>query len=232
MSKKHEVGTGWAVVTGASSGLGAIFAEKLAERGLPLVLAGRDEARLAEVRQRVQQSAPGVDVELVVGDLGSQARRRGSGCGTGRPGGRRPDQQCGLRHLRPAAGGRPRPRARLDRRQRRCVGAPHARGAARNAGTRARPDSERRVDHRVSARPVSGHLRRLEGVRAVVQSGAVGRDARLGCKRDRVVPRTHPHRICRRVGCGRVAEPRSTGSSRHPNLLWPQDFGRSIVDDR
>ena len=34
MSKKHEVGTGWAVVTGASSGLGAIFAEKLAERGL------------------------------------------------------------------------------------------------------------------------------------------------------------------------------------------------------
>src|SRR6476659_5907202 len=52
MSKKHEVGTGWAVVTGASSGLGAIFAEKLAERGLPLVLAGRDEARLAEVRQQ------------------------------------------------------------------------------------------------------------------------------------------------------------------------------------
>jgi NADP-dependent 3-hydroxy acid dehydrogenase YdfG len=36
MSKKHEVGTGWAVVTGASSGLGAIFAEKLAERGLPI----------------------------------------------------------------------------------------------------------------------------------------------------------------------------------------------------
>src|SRR4029450_2321623 len=72
MSKKHEVGSGWAVVTGASSGLGAIFAEKLAERGLPLVLAGRDEARLAEVRPRGQRSAPGVDVELVVGDLGSQ----------------------------------------------------------------------------------------------------------------------------------------------------------------
>ena len=73
MSKKHEVGAGWAVVTGASSGLGALFAEKLAQRGLPLVLAGRDEARLAEVRQRVQRLAPGVDVELVVGDLGSQA---------------------------------------------------------------------------------------------------------------------------------------------------------------
>jgi short-subunit dehydrogenase len=70
MSKKQE---GWAVVTGASSGLGALFAEKLVQRGLPLVLAGRDEARLTEVRQRVQRLAPGIDVELVVGDLGSQA---------------------------------------------------------------------------------------------------------------------------------------------------------------
>ncbi len=73
MSKKREVSAGWAVVTGASSGLGALFAEKLAQRGLPLVLAGRDGGRLAEVRQRVQRLAPGIDVELVVGDLGSHA---------------------------------------------------------------------------------------------------------------------------------------------------------------
>ncbi len=73
MSKKQEAGAGWAVVTGASSGLGALFAEKLAQRGLSLVLAGRDEARLAEVRQRVQRLAAGIDVELVVGDLGGQA---------------------------------------------------------------------------------------------------------------------------------------------------------------
>jgi short-subunit dehydrogenase len=73
MSKKSEAGGGWAVVTGASSGLGALFAEKLAQRGLPLVLAGRDEARLTDVRERVQRLAPGIDVELVVGDLGSQA---------------------------------------------------------------------------------------------------------------------------------------------------------------
>ena len=73
MSKKREVSAGWVVVTGASSGLGALFAEKLAQRGLPLVLAGRDEARLTEVRQRVQRLAPGIDVELVVGDLGSHA---------------------------------------------------------------------------------------------------------------------------------------------------------------
>lgn len=61
--------TGWAVVTGASSGLGAIFADQLAERGLPLVLTGRDEARLRAVRERVRAASPGVDVELVVGDL-------------------------------------------------------------------------------------------------------------------------------------------------------------------
>jgi short-subunit dehydrogenase len=73
MSKEQQAGAGWAVVTGASSGLGALFAEKLAQRGLPLLLTGRDEARLTEVRQRVQRVAPGVEVELVVGDLGSQA---------------------------------------------------------------------------------------------------------------------------------------------------------------
>jgi short-subunit dehydrogenase len=73
MSNRYEAGGGWAVVTGASSGLGALFAEKLAQRGLPLVLAGRDEARLTDVRERVQRLAPGIDVELVVGDLGSQA---------------------------------------------------------------------------------------------------------------------------------------------------------------
>jgi short-subunit dehydrogenase len=71
MSTTHDAG--WAVVTGASSGLGALFAEQLAQRGLPLILAGRDEARLRQVRQRIQQTAPGVEVELAVGDLASQA---------------------------------------------------------------------------------------------------------------------------------------------------------------
>lgn len=57
-----------AVVTGASSGLGAIFAEQLAQRGFSLVLAGRDHSRLEAVKQRIGQ---GAKVELVVGDLGT-----------------------------------------------------------------------------------------------------------------------------------------------------------------
>ena len=57
-----------AVITGASSGLGAIFADQLAKRGHSLVLAGRDEARLKAVAHQV-----GGNAEVVVGDLGTDA---------------------------------------------------------------------------------------------------------------------------------------------------------------
>jgi hypothetical protein len=60
----------WAVVTGASSGLGAIFAEQLAKRGLSLVMSGRDQARLEAVKQKIGQ---GTHIELVIGDLGTDA---------------------------------------------------------------------------------------------------------------------------------------------------------------
>lgn len=73
MSTQLKKGTGWAVITGASSGFGAIFADQLAKRGLSLLLAGRDERRLSAVAQHVRESAPGVEVELVVGDLGTAA---------------------------------------------------------------------------------------------------------------------------------------------------------------
>jgi short-subunit dehydrogenase len=73
MSQRGSVETGWAVITGASSGLGAIFAEHLAKRGLSLVLAGRDEPRLTTVQERVRQRTQGIDVELVVGDLSTES---------------------------------------------------------------------------------------------------------------------------------------------------------------
>ena len=63
----------WAVITGASSGLGALFAERLARKGHSLVLCGRDLGRLAAVREAVARVAPGVDVELVAADLADEA---------------------------------------------------------------------------------------------------------------------------------------------------------------
>lgn len=73
MATHLDKGTGWAVITGASSGFGAIFADQLAKRGLSLLLAGRDEPRLGAVAQRVRDVAPDIHVELVVGDLGTDA---------------------------------------------------------------------------------------------------------------------------------------------------------------
>jgi len=64
-----SAGTPLAVVTGASSGLGAIFAERLGERGLNLVLTGRDPNRLKEVRRRVMAGSQGCEVTLVTADL-------------------------------------------------------------------------------------------------------------------------------------------------------------------
>lgn len=71
MTSRRDGGAGWAVITGASSGFGTIFADLLAKRGLSLLLAGRDEVRLDAAAQRVRHSTPGIDVELVVGDLGT-----------------------------------------------------------------------------------------------------------------------------------------------------------------
>ena len=63
----------WAVVTGASSGLGRGFAARLADRGMSLVLTGRNEARLNEAAQQIRFAAPRVKVETVVADLATRS---------------------------------------------------------------------------------------------------------------------------------------------------------------
>ena len=49
----------WAVVTGASSGLGRGLAARLSDRGMSLVLTGRNEARLNEAARQIRDAAPG-----------------------------------------------------------------------------------------------------------------------------------------------------------------------------
>src|SRR5499426_1344001 len=63
----------WAVVTGASSGLGRGLAAGLADRGMSLVLTGRNEARLDETADQIRRAAPSVRVETVAADLSSRS---------------------------------------------------------------------------------------------------------------------------------------------------------------
>ena len=59
----------WAVVTGASSGLGRGIAARLAGRGMSLVLTGRNDARLNETVQEIRRASPQVTIETVAADL-------------------------------------------------------------------------------------------------------------------------------------------------------------------
>ena len=60
--------TGTALVTGASSGIGAVYAQRLAQRGYDLILVARDRARLEAAAERIA-AAHGVAVEVLAADL-------------------------------------------------------------------------------------------------------------------------------------------------------------------
>jgi uncharacterized protein len=63
---------GTALVTGASSGIGAIYADRLARRGYDLVLVARNGKRLEAVAQKIR-AATHRSVEVIVADLGNKA---------------------------------------------------------------------------------------------------------------------------------------------------------------
>ena len=56
------------LITGASSGIGATYADRFARRGHDLVLVARDEARLTDLAGRLRQ-AYGVAVDILPTDL-------------------------------------------------------------------------------------------------------------------------------------------------------------------
>ena len=63
---------GTAMVTGASSGIGAIYADRLARRGYDLVLVARNHERLHDLAKRLTEET-GRTVKVVAADLGEKA---------------------------------------------------------------------------------------------------------------------------------------------------------------
>ncbi|MFA5899041.1 MAG: SDR family oxidoreductase [Hyphomicrobium sp.] len=63
---------GKALVTGASTGIGAIYADRLAKRGFDLVVVARNEKQLRELAARIE-SGTGRSVEVLPADLSKEA---------------------------------------------------------------------------------------------------------------------------------------------------------------
>jgi short-subunit dehydrogenase len=68
---KHNI-PGAALITGASTGIGATYADRLARRGHDLVLVARDTARLEALAAKLK-AATGVKVDIITADLTQKA---------------------------------------------------------------------------------------------------------------------------------------------------------------
>lgn len=63
-----KISKGSALITGASSGIGAVYADRLAKRGYDLILAARDEGRLNTLAARLRTET-GVKVDVIKADV-------------------------------------------------------------------------------------------------------------------------------------------------------------------
>jgi short-subunit dehydrogenase len=74
MKKEHPMSAspGTALITGASTGIGATYADRLARRGHDLILVARDAARLEDVAARIRREA-NVAIAILPADLTDKA---------------------------------------------------------------------------------------------------------------------------------------------------------------
>ena len=66
--KKGGKGEPWAIVTGASDGIGLAFAEELASQGFNVILHGRNEQKLQGVKERLLSQWPARKFEILILD--------------------------------------------------------------------------------------------------------------------------------------------------------------------
>jgi short-subunit dehydrogenase len=72
MSTSNENGKGTTLITGASTGIGAIYADRIAKRGYDLILVARNGERLNAVADRIRKET-GRTVRVQVADLNNKA---------------------------------------------------------------------------------------------------------------------------------------------------------------
>src|SRR6266403_1162543 len=71
-SMRQSPSKGTALVTGASTGIGAVYADRLAKRGYDLILVARNEPRLRSLSARLSDET-GRSVKVLRADLGNKA---------------------------------------------------------------------------------------------------------------------------------------------------------------
>ena len=67
------------LITGASTGIGAVYADRFAKRGHDLVLVARDRARMEALAERLRRET-GVSVDILPADLTDSHRHLGQQC--------------------------------------------------------------------------------------------------------------------------------------------------------
>lgn len=66
--KPYRGAQSWAVITGATDGIGLAFAKVLARHGLNLILVSRSQEKLDAVKRSLQAGSPKVQIDVVVSD--------------------------------------------------------------------------------------------------------------------------------------------------------------------